>query len=135
MTEIKSETVSINRSAEEVYNFLCDFNNFGKLMPEQVINWKATSDQCSFTIQGMANISLYMKEKKPYSMISFGSGDESPFSFSLNNYLDSIGANSSNVMIVLVADLSPMLKMMAARPLQNFVNLLVNRLKEVIPLE
>jgi carbon monoxide dehydrogenase subunit G len=131
MTEIKSETVVISRSAEEVFNFLSDFNNFGKLMPGQVTNWKATVDQCSFTIQGMADISLYISEKQPFSLISYSSVNDSPFRFSINNHIESVDGNSTKAFFILVADLSPMLKMMAARPLENFVNLLVHKLRDI----
>ncbi|MBM3437086.1 MAG: SRPBCC family protein, partial [Bacteroidetes bacterium] len=80
MTEIKSETVSISDSAEHKNNFLSDFNNFGKLMPEQVINWQSGIDQCSFTIKGMTDINLTMAEKVPFNMIKYSSGNKSPFS-------------------------------------------------------
>jgi len=135
MTEIKSETAVISRSAEVVYNFLSEFNNFGKLMPQQVTNWKATADQCSFTIQGMADIRLYMSGKQPFSLISYSSVNDSPFKFSINNHIESLDGNSAKATIVLVADLSPMLKMMAARPLENFVNLLVHKLRDIFASE
>jgi len=47
MTEINSEKVFINNTDKNVFNFLNDFNNFEKLMPEQVINWQSTTDTCS----------------------------------------------------------------------------------------
>jgi hypothetical protein len=134
MTEIKSETITIQRKAEDIYNFLIDFNNFGKLMPEQIIHWQSTTDECSFTIKGMADISLAMADKMPFTYIKYISGNKSPFAFSINNYLTALDSSSSDVMIMLHADLSPMLKMMAERPLKNFVNLLVNKLKEIMDL-
>jgi hypothetical protein len=134
MTEIKSQTVTIQRKAEDIYNFLIDFINFGKLMPEQIIHWQSTPDECSFTIKGMADISLAMADKKPFTNIKYISGNKSPFAFSINNYLTALDSSSTDVMIILVADLSPMLKMMAERPLKNFVNLLVNKLKEIMDL-
>ncbi|MFN8166643.1 MAG: hypothetical protein U0X76_10890 [Bacteroidia bacterium] len=63
MTRIESETATINKSAEEVYKFLSNFNNFGKLMPEQVTNWESTEDECSFTISGMASLGMKIIEK------------------------------------------------------------------------
>ena len=56
---------SISASQEDVYTFLSDLNNLEKLMPEQVINWKSSQDDCSFTIKGMADMTLNIVEKTP----------------------------------------------------------------------
>jgi len=132
MTEIKSEKVSINNSDKNIYTFLSDFNNFGKLMPEQVINWQSTKDKCSFTIKGMAELAMRLSELKEFSFISYASEDNKPFAFTLNSHIENINNQNAGVELVFIADLNPMLKMMAARPLKNFVNLLVNRLKEIM---
>lgn len=132
MTEIKSDLVLINRNAETIFNFLSNFDNFGKLMPEQVINWKSTADSCSFTIKGMADLALKTSEKTEFSKIVWATDGKAPFDFTLSSVLNEQNANQTQAQIILNADLSPMLKMMAVRPLSNFVNLLVNKLKEVI---
>lgn len=131
MTEIKSDLVTINNSAVHIYNFLTNFDNFGKLMPEQVINWKSNPDSCSFTIKGMADISLTTSEKTPYSKIVWTTAGTAPFDFSLSSVIDEKNKSQVDAQIILHADLSPMLKMMALRPLTNFVNILVRKLKEV----
>ena len=51
-TEIKSETVLINASTKEVFDFITDFNNIIQLLPQDKISdWKSTYDDCSFKIQ------------------------------------------------------------------------------------
>ena len=60
MTDFISDKVKINRPATEIFKFLSDFNNFEKLLPEQVINWQTSGNTCSFTIKGMADIALSM---------------------------------------------------------------------------
>jgi carbon monoxide dehydrogenase subunit G len=132
MTEIKSDVVSINKSAEHIFNFLSNFDNFGKLMPEQVVNWKSTPNSCSFTIKGMADLALKTTEKTEFSKIVWASDGKAPFDFTLSSLLMNQNENQTQAQIVIHADLSPMLKMMALRPLTNFTNLLVNKLKEVI---
>jgi carbon monoxide dehydrogenase subunit G len=132
MTEIKSDVVSINKSAEHIFTFLSNFDNFGKLMPEQVVNWKSTPDSCSFTIKGMADLALKTTEKTEFSKIVWASDGKAPFDFTLSSLLMNQNENQTQAQIVIHADLSPMLKMMALRPLTNFTNLLVNKLKEVI---
>ncbi len=131
MTEIKSEHIDIQNSSQKVFLFLSDFNNFEKLMPEQVVNWKSTTDSCSFTIKGMASLGMRHKSKVEFSEINLVSDGSSPFPFTLSCFLNDQGS-STNAQMILNADLNPMLKMMAKKPLQNFVNMLVNKLKEVM---
>jgi carbon monoxide dehydrogenase subunit G len=129
MTRLESDKVTINKPAEEVYNFLSNFNNFGHLMPEQISDWQSTADECSFTIKGMAELGMKMVEKTPYSSIKIVR-TKAPFDFILYCTIMDQGPKSE-VQLAFDADLSPMLKMMASKPLTNFLNLLVNKLKEV----
>ena len=46
MTRIESDKVTVNKTSEEIYTFLSNFNNFQKLMPEQVTNWQSTEEDC-----------------------------------------------------------------------------------------
>ena len=132
MTSFKSDKIIINRSPEELFAFLSDFNNFEKLMPEQVTNWKSTNESCSFTIKGMADLAMKMGQQTEFSQITYNSEGKKPFAFDLNTHFNSVDDDQTETQIILNADLNPMLKMMAGRPLQNFVNLLVNKLKETI---
>ncbi len=131
MTEINSEHVDIQKPAKEIFIFLSDFNNFEKLMPEQVVNWKSTNDTCSFTIKGMATLGMRHQSLVEYSEINLVSDGSAPFSFTLSCLLNEQG-NSTGAQMKINADLNPMLKMMAKKPLQNFTNLLVQKLKEVM---
>jgi hypothetical protein len=129
MTDFESDKLTINCSSEKIFNFLSDFNNFGKLMPEQISNWKATEDTCSFTIQGMAELSMRISEKNPFSKIVYSSDKVNPFDYNLTILLSDTD-NKTLSQVIFSAELSTMLKMMLQRPLQNFVNILNTKLKE-----
>ena len=131
MTKIESEKVAVNYSAEALFNFLSNFNNFQQLMPEQVTNWESTEDTCSFTISGMASIGMKIAEKIPHSEIKITSNGKVPFSFNLNVLINDDGVNKSNGQLVFTADLNPMIKMMVAKPLGNFFNLLATKMKDL----
>jgi len=132
MTEFKSETRSIQQNDLVVYNFLEDFNNFEKLMPEQVINWQSTKDNCSFTIKGMADLAMRIDHKEEPGLIKYASEGKSPFDFDLRFTMTASQEDICQVEAVFAAELNPMIKMVASRPLQNFVNLLVDKLKELM---
>ncbi len=132
MTVIESKKQSINNSKENVYSFLSDFNNFEKLMPEQINNWQSTKDTCSFTIQGMADLNMRIAEKKESEYIKYTAEGKNPFDYFLESKLIENDNGNCIAQIIFNAKLNPMLKMMAEKPLQNFVNLLVDKLKEVM---
>ena len=67
--KFSSEIETLNASQKQVFEFLSDFNNFEKLMPEQVTNWISDNETCSFNIQGMAAISLKYSRKEPYHLV------------------------------------------------------------------
>lgn len=131
MTRIESNKNEVNKSPEEVFSFLSDFNNFKSLMPPQVVDWQSTPDECSFTIKGMATLGMKMIEKNPSSLIKITSNGKVPFNFFLSCHIENTG-NGSQVQLAFDAELNAMMKMMAVKPLTNFLNLLNDKLKELM---
>jgi carbon monoxide dehydrogenase subunit G len=129
--KIEGKPTSINYPVEKVYEFLTDFNNFEQLMPEQITNWKSDNDSCSFTIQGMADISLEFGEKTPTNYVKLVPVGKVPFSFSLAVNLTDNGDNTK-VNVSVEANLNPMMAMMAKRPLENLVNEMASNLSGAI---
>ena len=130
MTRLESDTVTVDKSDQEVFNFLSDFNNYQKLMPEQVTDWKSNADECTFTIKGMATLGMKMKEKTPNTSIMIERNGKAPFDFTLSCRIEG-QQSKSRVQLFFDADLNPMLKMMASKPLTNFLNMIASRLKDM----
>ncbi|MBA3704755.1 MAG: SRPBCC family protein [Bacteroidetes bacterium] len=131
MTKIESEKVEINNPASAVFNYLSDFNNFQKLMPPQVTNWTSTTDECSFTINGMATIGMKIIEKTPSTQITISSNGKVPFEFKLFVFLTEKDANNCTGQLVFESDMNPMMKMMVVKPLGNFFNMLAQKMKDI----
>lgn len=131
MTTIESEKTEIQKPVAEVFGFLSNFNNFQKLMPPQVTNWSSTEEECTFTISGMATIGMKIVEKTPVTYLKITSNGKVPFSFFLHIKLEETGPAACRGQLVFEAELNPMLKMMAEKPLINFVNLLSGKLKDI----
>ncbi len=129
MKHIESEKLIINCKQDKIFTFLSNFNNFGKLMPEQIINWQSTEDSCSFTIKGMTDLSMKIKEKHAFHNILITSFGKVPFDFELKCSFEDLGNFQTQSQLIFIADLNPMLSMMASKPLQNFVNMLNDKLK------
>ncbi len=131
MTKIESEKVEVNNSAENIFNYLSDFNNFQKLMPPQVTNWTSTTEDCSFTINGMATIGMKIIDKTPFTKITISSNGKVPFEFKLFVLLTETGANNCIGQLVFESELNMMMKMMVEKPLGNFFNMLAQKMKDI----
>lgn len=128
MTIIKSNQEAIAASPEAVFSLLADYRNFNELLPEQVTNWKVSDDTCSFTIKGMADISLKISQRQPFSLVVYSSLSPTPFPFELVFNINENGAQSA-VICEFRGELNPMLQMLARSPLQSFVNMVAERLR------
>lgn len=131
MTTFESEQVNIARNHQLIFEFLSNFNNFEDLMPPQVTDWQSDPERCSFTIQNMATLGMTFENKRPFDHIKIISEGKSPFDFNLQCYIEPVTENLTKVNLQLNADLNFMLKMVASKPLANFINILGNKVKEV----
>ena len=131
--KIEGKKVNINANRKKVFEFLSDFNNYEKLMPEQIVNWKSDTESCSFTIKGMADLSLKFDNKMPHESIVISPEGKTPFKFSLlvNLQEDSLNEQKTVAGVDVDANLNPMLAMMAKKPLENLVNVMAENLNKI----
>ncbi|PLX13559.1 MAG: SRPBCC family protein [Marinilabiliales bacterium] len=131
--KIEGKKVNLNAGIKKVFEFLSDFNNYEKLMPEQIINWKSSNDDCSFTIKGMADLTLKFDEKNAPSTLKIVPDGKVPFKFSLLVKLeeDSLNEQKTIAGVDVDADINPMMAMMAKRPFENLVNNMADNLNSV----
>ncbi len=130
MTEFISDRLVVNASCNKVYSFLSDFTNFEQLMPDQIKNWKADQDTCSFTIEGLADLSMRIASKNPHKNIHIIADGKNPIDYTLDCFFFENEGDSCKVELVFNAELNPFIKSVASRPLQNFVNMLATKLQE-----
>jgi len=130
MSKIESKIGQIKHSDEKIYNFLSDFNNFHHLIPaDKVKNWKATTDSCQFTVDGIGDAGLKIIEKTPFDLIKVTSEGKTPISFFLWIQIKKLDESSSAIKIVIDPQVNAMMLMMVKGPLQNFLDMLVVQLE------
>lgn len=130
MTTVTSNKKQITASAETIFAFLSDFNNLEELMPSKVVNWSSTQTSCAFTIDGMAHLNMAFGKNVENEKIEMISKGKNPFDYDLSTNILKIDNTKCEVNIVFNADMNAMMAMMAKKPLQNFVDILVERLQE-----
>lgn len=128
--KIDSKKTVINATSAKTFGLVSNFNNFGSSLPEEVKNWQSTESQCSFEINGMAKISIEIIDKKEFSSITFKATANQPIGMVIVGNIEDKG-DSCVVSISIDADVPMALSMMVKKPLEKFVNMLVDRVKEV----
>lgn len=129
MTKIESQARSINQSPEALFNFLTNFNNFEALMPDKVTNWTSTENSCYFSISGIASLGMKITEKNAPTYIKMIDDGKVPFSFEFLVNIQDQGNASSRVQLSFNAKLNAMLKMVAIKPLNEFLESLLDHLE------
>jgi hypothetical protein len=121
----ESRTGILSCTPAEAYNFVTDIRNFKRFIPDGTINnWQSESDTCSFNVSVVGTVSVRITGKEPCSKVTYN-GDalkKNDFTLILN-----IGSKNdrAEVKILLEAEMNPMLKMMANKPIAQFLEILI----------
>lgn len=131
MTRLESNSITVDKNADSVFEFFSDMKNIGRIMPEQVEQFVSEGDTCRFTIKGMASLGLQYTEKTAPSRVVMSDHGKSPFALELTCTITPLENEHSSVQLTMDADLNPFLKMVAEKPLTNFLNILLERFQSV----
>jgi len=131
MTQIESQERLIPQNQAQLFSFLCNFNNFENLMPDKVTNWTSTENSCYFNIAGIANLGMKIIEKKEPSFIKIIHDGKVPFNFDFFIYIQEKDQQHSLVKLEFNAELNAMLKMVAVKPLNQFLEDLLDQLEKL----
>ena len=108
-------------SAGQLFAVLSHADNLKKLMPEQVLGWRGDADSCTFTIQGVTELSLQVTERVLNEKIRLVPVGQQAFPFYLQIAFRET-PQAGEVRFEINAELNPFLEMMAKRPLQHLVD-------------
>ena len=130
LSRFESRTGNLSSTAKECFAFVSDIRNFERFIPQESIsNWQSDRESCSFSVSMLGSVSIRIAQKEEYCKVIF-KGDalkKNDFELVLH-ILDNIN-KLADVMVVLNADLNPMLKMMAAKPIAQFLEMLIKEME------
>jgi carbon monoxide dehydrogenase subunit G len=119
MKEYTSKTVSIQRQAEDIYNFFADFGKLAQLVPhDQIDDFRATADECTFTVKG-TGMGLKILNREPFSMIKYMGIGKLPFEFLFWVQLKQVAPYDTRMRFALHTKMNIMLQMMLKNKLQT----------------
>ncbi len=130
----ESAVKTINAADKDIFYMLSDLRNAEKLKDkvpqDKVKDLHFEKDSIDFTVDPVGNLSLKIVEKEPSRTIKFAA-DKSPIDFFIWVQLKPTDENETKMKITLKADLNPIIKMMASKPLEQFVNMLADALSSL----
>jgi carbon monoxide dehydrogenase subunit G len=131
-TKFESRIGTIHSSDEKIYNFLANFNNFKNLIPSgKVEKFESSDDHCRFAVPGIGEIGLRIVEREPHKTLKITGDGMANQQFMLWIQIKQAVENDTKLKLTMKADLNPMLKMMASKPLQDFLNKLVDAMEKI----
>ena len=129
---LESPKVVVEKSQQELFDFLCDVKNFETIMPENISKFEMIdSDTFLFALKGMPEIILKKREvAAPHKIVLGAAGGK--IDFSLTGHIKEIDLNKSEVQLVFEGDFNPMMSMMIKGPIGKFIETLATKMPEVI---
>ena len=128
---LESSKIIVNKSSEEIYNFLIEVKNFEKLMPEGISKFDLISNnEFLFALKGMPEITLVKKSETPFESVVLGSSGK--LEFSLKTSITSLDQTKSQIQLLFSGDFNPMMTMMIKGPISKFIENLVNNIQKYI---
>lgn len=129
---LESPKITVNKSSQELFDFLSDVKNFEHLMPENISKFELLdNDEFLFALKGMPEIILKKKESiAPNKIILGASGGK--LDFSLTGLITETEESKSEVQLVFDGDFNPMMAMMIKGPISKFIETLATNIPNAI---
>lgn len=125
-THYESRPGNLSCTSAEAFAFITDLRNFGRFVKEGTIsNWHAEKESCSFSIAMLGTVSVRLIEKEFSSRVVYQGDALSKNDFTIKVNISGEPAEPAAVNLSLSAGLNPVMKMMADKPIRQFMEMLM----------
>ena len=131
LTTFESRKGDLTCTQSELFDFVTDIRNFKQFIPAgaSINDLHIDSESCSFSISSMGNVTLNLFEKKPFKKVVYNGTLFQSNSFSLVIDIRENMAGKAEVRLLLASQLNPLMKMVAAKPIENFLGKMVEEME------
>lgn len=128
---LESPKVTVDQSAQTIFDQLTDVKNFEKLMPDNIAKFELLNeDTFVFGLKGMPEIKLRLKEKTaPNKVVLGAASDKLPFS--LTAQIDALTDHQSAVQLFFEGEFNAMMAMMIKGPISKFLETLAQNMHKL----
>ncbi len=129
--EIQGKKVNVQKSANDLFQFLSEVKNFEQLMPENISKFELIRDDAFvFALKGMPEIALEIKEAQAPNKLVLGAiSDKIPFT--LTGLIEENQAEKSEIELLFSGDFNPMMAMMIKAPITKFIETLTSNMESL----
>ncbi|HEX2394529.1 MAG TPA: hypothetical protein VHI78_04245 [Bacteroidales bacterium] len=132
MLKLTSKTGTARANQEKVFNYLTDFRNFTHLIPsDKIDDIEVTADTVKFTLPGLGLVGLKIAAKEPYNKLIIDAIKGTAADFIFRIHVDPATPDTSKIFLELDANLNMFVEMMAKNPLQQFLNLMIDKVETI----
>jgi hypothetical protein len=126
LSYFESRSGKLSCSGKDLFAFVTDIRNFEVFIPqENITNWQAERESCSFQVSMVGTVSVRLAEKEMYNKVVFKGDALKKNDFLLTLYIFGHEEDPAEVKVSLSAELNPILKKMAAKPISQFLEILI----------
>jgi len=131
ISTFESRTGILNYTAEKIYYFVTDIRNFRRFIPQNTIsNFKFEQDSCSLQVSMLGTVNIHIRERVKYNKIVFSGNALNINDFSLIMNLVDMENNHTEVKVIVVAEMNPLLSVVAAEPVNKFLEVLIDEMEK-----
>jgi len=127
----ESRIGSLNCTAQECFAFATDIRHFERFIPKGTIsNWQAEKESCSFSVSMLGSVSVRLSKKEMYSSVVFNGDALNKNDFEIVLSITDNNDKPAEVKLLLNAELNPMMRMMAVKPIEQFLEMLISEMEK-----
>jgi hypothetical protein len=131
VSSFESRKGSLTCTAQECFLFTTDLRHFEGFIPDGTINnWMSEKESCSFTVSMLGTVSVRLTDKEMYKRVVYQGDALKKNDFELILNITGSGDQPAEVKVLLNAELNPMMKMIAAKPIEQFLEMLINEMEK-----
>ena len=127
--KINNPKTRVNLPASKLFGMAGNLQNFTQYMSDQVHDITVTEDSCSFTIENLAQITLKILDKTPFTQIRYAAENDKNIPLFLTLNYTAVSENETDVEVEIDMDIPIFLKPLVQKPLERFVETLSQKIK------
>lgn len=132
MSYFESRNGDMDCTPEEVFYFMTDMRNFKRFVPSGVVNdYKDDIESCSFHVPQAGHVNIRLDKSEKYDLIVYRGDALKQNDFELTLHITRKEDNFATVKVTVNADLNPVIKMFASRPISQFLEMVIDRMERL----
>jgi len=130
LSHYQSRPGRLSCNPAEAFAFITDMRNFGRFVNEgSISNWHAEKEACSFSVSMLGTVNVRLIEKEFSTRVIYQGDALSKNDFTIFVEISGGPSAQAEVNLSLSANMNPVMKMMADKPVKQFLEMLMQEIE------